>query len=144
MTVGTDSERQGLAERPKEATPRKARVPPGQQEFGPLLRQQPDALQQANHLVPEKKLCRMLIDESDRNPLALLRPNPTRHQGMDMRMPVRQVARALNDSHHPRPYLVAGRLTHQLVNSLPGSSSEPAEQLPVVQEVRPQRDREEL
>jgi len=58
---------------------------------------------------------------------------------MHVRVPVRQIARGLHHGHHPGPQTLLSRGSHhQLANRLPGRARQPAEQLPVVQEVRPQ------
>ena len=129
MTVGTDSERQGLAERPWGATPRKPGVPPRQQKLRPLLREQADALQQPDDLVPEQQLGRGLVDEGDRNPPSPSRPAPARHQRVHVRVPVCKIACGLNDCDHSRPDpLVAGRRARQLEHRLPRRQRQPAEQ----------------
>jgi hypothetical protein len=56
-----------------------------------------------------------------------------------VRVPVAQVAGGLDDGDHPGPHpLVAGRRAHQLEHGFPGRQRQPAEELPVVQKVRPQ------
>jgi len=53
--------------------------------------------------------------------------------------PIGQVARGPDHGDHPRPHLLlAGCRTDQLQHRLPGCVRKPSEQLPVVQEARPQ------
>ena len=63
---------------------------------------------------------------------------------MDVRVPVTQVARGLDDGNHPGPYvLVAGGNAHQLEHGLPGRAGKTAEQLSVVEKIRPQHLRDD-
>jgi len=86
----------------------------------------------------------VLIDEAHRDPLTAPVPTAARHQCVNVRVPIGQVARGLDHGNHPRPYVfVADRRAHQLEDGLPGRPCELAEELPVVQEVRTQHLRDD-
>ena len=81
----------------------------------------------------------MLVGVREADSLPVTDPSAPGHQGVHMRMPVAEISRGLHHGYHPWPQVTLPRGSHhQFANRLPGRAREPAEQLPVVQEVRPQ------
>ncbi len=66
---------------------RKARVPPRQQQLGPLLGEQTLVLEKPHELVAEEQLGRTLINVRNRDPLPIPGPPPARNHGVKVRLP---------------------------------------------------------
>ena len=98
----------------------------------------PSALRSRERLVAEEQLGRAGVDERDRYPGPIGRPTTPGHESVEGWGAAERVARGLRRHHHDGAEAVdlPGGRRHQLGTRFPGRATEPAEQLPVMQEVR--------
>jgi hypothetical protein len=62
-------------------------VPPGKEEGGALLRNQPPVSEEGEHLVPEEELGSVFIDVRNGNPFAIGCLHASGDDGVDVRIP---------------------------------------------------------
>ena len=119
-------------------------VPPGQEQAGALLGEQPLAFEEAGHFVAEQERGRLAVDERDRGPHAFAVPPAAGDQRVHVGMPVEVVAEGLDHSDHAEQELLAvcrSRSDHH-AGGLVGGVAEAAQERAVVEDIRPQHLRE--